>query len=297
VPPRLLAIDLDGTLFNSRQQISQRNVAALARARRAGVEICIATGRRHTFAWRSIAALVLEAGDVIISSNGAVVRQRDGLLLQRTELAHEHSLALCELAGEHRERLVFTFDRVDQAPEADCHPGSLLMESSTALHAVAPRWIDENRADIVEMVPLENGLRDQLASQAMACGGVGPMQRLHQRLEQAGVAQHLALYRTEYPARDFSFLDVLPQGASKGAALARLAALRGFTREQVAAIGDNFNDEDMLEYAGHSYITANGAPEMVAAAPARGWRVAPANDADGAAVAVDELLAAVYPGG
>lgn len=289
-PPRLLAIDLDGTLFDSRQQISPRNTAAIRAARQAGVEICIATGRRHTFAWRNIEALALEPADIILSSNGAVVRQRDGRLLHRTQLPHATSVALCAAAGEHRARLVFTFDKVDEDPAADRHVGSLLIENIAALHGPLERWVNENRADFVEVAPLEAGLTKERAIQAMICGEIAPMRHLEKQLRESNLASELAMHRTEYPARELSILDLLPAGCGKGPALAALAQQRGFTRMEVAAIGDNFNDRDMLEFAGRSYIMANGAPDLVAAAAQNGWAVAPPNDEDGVAVAIKELL-------
>ena len=58
--------------------------------------------------------------------------------------------------------------------------------------------------------------------------------------------------RTEYPARDLSILDLLPRGVSKGWALERLARRLGMDRKETMAIGDNWNDVDMLEWAGQA---------------------------------------------
>ena len=68
--------------------------------------------------------------------------------------------------------------------------------------------------------------------------------------------------RTEYPARDLSILDLLPPGVSKGWALERLAARLGVDRKETMAIGDNWNDVDMLEWAGQSVMMGNAAPEL-----------------------------------
>lgn len=290
-PPRLLAIDLDGTLFNSRQQVSPRNVQALQRARHAGVEICIATGRRHTFAWRHLDALELAPQDVLISANGAVVRCRDGRLLARTDFPRETSVELCAVTGEHRNRLVFTFDKVDADPAADRHAGSILVESLQGMPGGIERWIEDNRADMVEASPLESGLTEERAIQAMIYGDVGLVRDVETHLRKSSLGAQLAILRTEYRARSFAFLDILPAGCSKGAALAALAGLRGLRREEIAAIGDNFNDVDMLAFAGRSFITANGAPEMLAASAVQGWSTVPSNDEDGVAVAIDALLA------
>jgi hypothetical protein len=97
--------------------------------------------------------------------------------------------------------------------------------------------------------------------------------------------------RTEYPARDLSILDLLPRGVSKGAALKKLAAHLGVERNEVMAIGDNWNDVEMLEWAGQGVLMGNAAAELRAMAKARGWKLAPPNDEDGVAVVLEAAVA------
>jgi hydroxymethylpyrimidine pyrophosphatase-like HAD family hydrolase len=100
----------------------------------------------------------------------------------------------------------------------------------------------------------------------------------------------IAMHRTEYPERDLGILDLLPPNCSKGAALADYARSLGLERSEVAAIGDNFNDQDMLEYAGHAVVMANASAEMLNLADERGWSVTRSNDEDGVAEALGQLL-------
>jgi Cof subfamily protein (haloacid dehalogenase superfamily) len=288
LPIRLAALDLDGTLFNSRQQITPRTAAALAQAREAGIEICIATGRRHTFAWRMLGDAALQPSELVLSSNGAVIRERGGRLLHRTHLPRELSLELCRLAAEDRDRMVFTFDKVDTAPLASNHAGSLLMETSAPLYGILERWINDNRADILELPSLEQGLQNDLAIQAMVCGSIEPMRALEERFV-ASLGGAITVHRTEYAARDLCIVDILPAGCGKGVALAWLAQQRGLAPQQVAAVGDNFNDVHMLEFAGHSFLMANASPELLAAAQSNGWHVVPSNEEDGAALALEKM--------
>jgi hydroxymethylpyrimidine pyrophosphatase-like HAD family hydrolase len=97
--------------------------------------------------------------------------------------------------------------------------------------------------------------------------------------------------RTEYPGRDLSILDLLPPGVSKGWALQRLAARLGVDRKQTMAIGDNWNDVDMLEWAGQGVIMGNAAAELRAMARMRGWKQAPPNNEDGVAVVLEAAVA------
>ena len=97
--------------------------------------------------------------------------------------------------------------------------------------------------------------------------------------------------RTEYPARDLSILDLMPLGVTKGWALERLAGWLGVDRKQTMAIGDNWNDVDMLEWAGQGVMMGNAAPELRAMAERRGWQQAPPNDQDGVAVVLEAAVA------
>jgi hydroxymethylpyrimidine pyrophosphatase-like HAD family hydrolase len=95
--------------------------------------------------------------------------------------------------------------------------------------------------------------------------------------------------RTEYPVRDLCIVDVLNRDCSKGHALKRWAQYRGIPREQVMAIGDNFNDLEMLAFAGVPFIMGNACQEL----KARGWPVTSCNDENGVAAAVEQVLARV----
>ncbi len=289
-PIRLVAIDIDGTLVDSRQQISAATVAAIAAARAAGIEIVIATGRRHNYALRLLHDLNLHADDVIISSTGTVLRTADGRLLSRTTLPTAAALELCHQLDQHRDALVFTFDKIGESPLGLHQPGSLLVENRAALNSIIQKWVAENGPDISEISPLEDGLRGAPPIQAMVCGHIAPMRAIESQLIASPLAAALSIHRTEYAARDLCIVDLLPAGCGKGPALDELARLRGLLPEQVAAIGDNFNDLDMLRYAGRPFVMANASPELLAEAAASGWQVTDSNDSDGVAHALVSLL-------
>ena len=97
--------------------------------------------------------------------------------------------------------------------------------------------------------------------------------------------------RTSYPGRDLSILDLLPPGVSKGWALERMAARLGVDREETMAIGDNWNDVDMLEWAGQGVLMGNADLELRTMAKLSGWTLAPPNDQDGVAVVLEQMLA------
>ena len=98
----------------------------------------------------------------------------------------------------------------------------------------------------------------------------------------AGLAVGFALAVTLYESRDFAMIDVINAAVSKGAALAEWAGVRGFAREEVMAIGDNWNDREMLEFAGVPVIMGNCVAEL----QAQGWHLTLSNDAHGVAHAI-----------
>src|SRR5437016_14671777 len=78
----------------------------------------------------------------------------------------------------------------------------------------------------------------------------GPIARMRQALEVLSASKlAVTVLRTEYPVRDLSIVDVLKEGCSKSHALERWANYRGIAREPVMAIGDNYNDIEMLPLA------------------------------------------------
>jgi len=85
----------------------------------------------------------------------------------------------------------------------------------------------------------------------------------------------------------------LPPGVSKGWALERLARRLGVDRKETLAIGDNWNDVDMLEWAGQGFMMGNAAQELRTMAKMRGWKQAPPNDQDGVAHVIEGIVAKV----
>jgi hydroxymethylpyrimidine pyrophosphatase-like HAD family hydrolase len=120
----------------------------------------------------------------------------------------------------------------------------------------------------------------------MFCGTMARMSLALEALKGTGLQDKITILRTEYPVRDLSMIDVLNRGCSKGHALERWAGHRGFHRDEVMAVGDNHNDVEMLEFAGHPVIMGNACEEL----RARGWRVTLGNEACGIAAALDEVM-------
>jgi Cof subfamily protein (haloacid dehalogenase superfamily) len=271
----LIATDIDGTLLNPQFKISPDDLAALRRAHAAGIEIVLVTGRRHTFALPIAQQLGFDLW--LISSNGAITRSLAGETFHRDLMPREICRQLCSSMQDFRDHTVLTFDQETK--------GAIVIEHLDALSASIRRWLEKNMEYIEFVVPIERSLVTDPV-QTMFCGSMARMAEALLALAASGMGNRITVLRTEYPDRDLSMIDVLNAGCSKGHALSRWAAHRGFHRDQVMAIGDNHNDVEMLEFAGHPVIMGNACAEL----RQRGWLMTRGNDQCGVAAAVAGLL-------
>ena len=309
-PVKLIALDLDGTLLGAETQVSPRNLAALQAAQAAGIEVVIATGRRHSYALKVLRPLALDPETLLVSSNGAVVRTFASDLIERTHMEIPVARWLCGHLAEFRNALVITFDKV--GPDGEDTRGALVVEELEDLHASIDKWMIANAPYIAHIRPIEDALvSGEAPIQAMLCGTVERMRRAEALMishpwiaavgdTHAGDFENpevkISLNRTEYPERDLSIVDILPAGCSKGAALLRLAAARNIQPSEIMAIGDNWNDLSMLEIAGHPVLMGNAPDDLKQIAATRNWHITGHHLEDGVADAIEaELLTLTAP--
>ena len=293
---RLLALDIDGTLLDSSGQLPSANRDAIARAIDTGVEVALATGRRYDFA--RFVFEQLPAPLTLILSNGAVVKTHEGETMMRRLLPREVARQVLAAAPQHRSSAAVTFDRPRDA--------QIVYESIDWEHPRHSRFFAANRPFLAEVSPLEDCLTEDPV-QVMFTGGCAEMRELFDYLRRSGTTEEDAcgssssklaalvdeapdhrysVALTEYGHRDFSLVDVLQAGCSKGTALADWARERGYARQEVMAIGDNLNDLEMLEFAGCPIVMGNAIAEL----KARGWASTSTNDEAGVARAVESFI-------
>lgn len=283
-PVRLVAIDMDGTLLPTfAQEISTRTVRALRAAQEAGITVAIATGRRTAYAAPLLEGLGLRADTPLLTSNGAVTRTLGGDRIDHAHMEARVARGICGLLRPFGV-LVFTFDKLGR--------GELVLEELEKAQGRISLWVEANRNAIEVVKPLELALGDgEDPIQGMVTGTLGKMKKAEQALKASEWSSSCQCLRTEYPARDLSILDLLPPGVSKGWALERLAMRLGVDRDETMAIGDNWNDVDMLEWVGQAFVMGNAAQELRTMAKMRGWKQAPPNDQDGVAVVLEAAVA------
>jgi len=295
---KIIAIDMDGTLLGTNGQVSRRNLEALEAAEAAGIEIVIATGRRHSYAMHVLRDLHLHPDNALVSSNGTVIRTIGSTLLRRTHMDVDVARDLCAHMRDFRSTLVLTFDLV--GPDGEDSRGALTVENFAKLDSIIERWVRANERYIAEVSPIEDSLDGDPPIQMMFCGTQAHMLAAQNKMtelpwviaqdEDEAPGAKIVLHKTVYPERDLCILDVLPSGCSKASALRELATMRGISISDVMAIGDNWNDVPMLDAAGLAVVMANAPAGVKTLAHERGWTVGLSNDEDGVAAAIETIL-------
>jgi Cof subfamily protein (haloacid dehalogenase superfamily) len=271
---RLIALDIDGTLLDSRWRVSDANREAIQKATRCGIEVALVTGRRYDFALP--VAQDLGCPITMIVNNGGLIRSNDGRTRLKRLLSVNTARAVLDLGRPWRAGAAVIFDRPKK--------NQLILAQLDRDDSIRYAYYSRNLDFIGVVSPIEECLTE-MPLQVMFSGTVAEMDALEQLLLGSEVAAEIKLACTKYPSKDFAMLDVLPPGCTKGAALADWANSQGLQRDEILAIGDNHNDFEMLEFAGIAVVMQNSVPEL----KTYGWHETHSNDESGVAAAIEKF--------
>ena len=275
--PRVLALDIDGTLLNSQREISPRNHAAIAGALKAGVRIALVTGRRYPAA-RRIADLLPGRPTLVLHNGGLVIEET--VVLRVRPLRRSTAIAVLTFAKSVGADPVVHFGLAGE--------GLLYVENASPSHTLLAYYLSRSHPDVRVVPNLEAAVAmagdDPL--QVMFGGSMDEMSALARAVEGRGF--DIRALRTVYPKDDLSLIDIVAPTVDKSEALRFLCARWGLELDEVLAIGDNWNDREMLLTAGKGCVMGNADPEL----RALGLEVLPGNDEDGVAWAVERFVLA-----
>jgi 5-amino-6-(5-phospho-D-ribitylamino)uracil phosphatase len=276
MPFRLLAIDIDGTLVNSRDELTPPVRDALLRATAAGIHLVLATGRRYSKTLHLVEPLGISVP--IITASGALVKD----------------------AGTHQTLFRAEFEpdvlcRAMRVIDADGHDVVLCADTFAEGFDFYQLAAEARRPELAEYLALNPGsgrIRlDMMHSPppgifaGFAMGSRREMLELDGRLH-AALPGRLSTHVLRSPKYRGFMCELMPAGVTKWSAIARLARLWGIGREAICAVGDDVNDIPMIASAGLGVAMGNALPEVKAAAN----RIAPTHDEDGLARVVEWLL-------
>lgn len=288
---KLLALDLDGTLLNSRGEISSENIKAIRQAEEAGVLVTIATGRRFRDALPVAEQLQLNAP--IICHNGALLKYADSLeTVAVSILPRETVFEILRVGKAFGGNALVSADPVGK--------GVLLYDTISAENVPLQKYIAWSKrlhgVDAEEAVHhvenLESVVKDYETVHVSFSGACASMAHLEMILRDE-LNSTATILTTVYSKLNFTLIDVLPPDASKGIGVEKLAAINDLTAENVMTMGDNFNDLEMLEYAGTPVLMGNASPELLERAE---FHTTLSNDENGVALAIEKFILGEFNG-
>lgn len=275
MPYKLIAIDIDGTLLTTARTLTPRTTQAIVDTISNGIHVVLCTGRSLHSA-RPVAAQVHPRTHLVFHSGALILEHLDGPVLRTKNLARARAGALIAfLKREGYDPLVY-----DSVPESQ----GFLYEAERAPNEWRHRYIQAN-AGKAKMVPDLHAATVFEPAQLAAAGRRADIDRLQKSL-QAGWPDVGVIRSRSTLIPDYWFLEIVPVEVSKGAALAFLGAHYAIPPSDMIAVGDNFNDLDMIEYAGLGVAVANAPDEVKAAADV----VVPSNDEDGVVYVIERYL-------
>lgn len=247
--PKLIAVDLDGTLLDERGEPHRRDVCALQAAAREGIVVTIVTGRLYSGTRASAAALGL-SGPVACVDGSHVVDavSHETLLHQGIRGAAATSLR----------------DAIGRAG-----PSTFLFVEDTILHDEAGQpylqYVQTWSRDLRRTSAVGEHELWQRASGVTAVVAVGTAAQIGDAVEEIRQSLSSSVQVTMFPVRRIANawgLVARAKGGTKGTALLWIASYYGCDRSEVVAVGDWFNDVPMFQVAGRSFAMGH-APEGV----------------------------------
>lgn len=255
---KLVACDLDGTLFNSEMEVSQENIQAIHQAQENGIEFLIATGRAPKESKVLLHEFNIHTG--FINLNGGLVYDPDGELIVKNPISKQKASQIFNLL--HQEHFYFEVLTKDHIYTENLHARianiARLMVDLNGISFKQAVAISAGNKSIMNMTQI-NDCRELLSSpeeiyKIMVFDSRGPaaFSEITPTIQKFG-----DLIITSSSA---SNIEINNFHAQKGIALLAYAQKKGIATKEVAAIGDNLNDLNMIKMAGTGVAMGNAIP-------------------------------------
>ncbi|HBG00658.1 MAG TPA: hypothetical protein DDW87_03675 [Firmicutes bacterium] len=270
---KLLALDIDGTVLNSRSTLTPRTKAAILRAIQGGVRVVLATGRRLTNTLPL--ANILGLTELVVVHNGVVVYDPalgQSIYQGGVDLALAQEI-VDKLDSVSMNYVVYTGESAGERVVAPLGSWRAPEDLLTYYLGEKAQFVDKIKLD---SPPIRISLIDRAAK----------VDRFFDELAKNydGGQIHHMLFGTE--RNIWRGIEIIPADCNKGTGLRFVAERLGIDASEVVAIGDNINDLEMIRWAGQGVAMANGSELLKTQAK----RIAPSNDHDGVAQIIEELL-------
>jgi len=234
----LLVTDMDGTMLTTDKRISEENIAAIREFQKAGGRFSIATGRSIPSLEHYVHLLQIDT-PVILYNGGAVYDYGKRKILWHNEL--------CESAYE------FTKDVYKTFPDVGIE---ILLDDQI--------YVAQSNSFVKQHLDNEHLSYVECSIDEAPKGWYKVLFALDPALMDEFEAYMRSKYDSEvcFVRSDVHYFEMLPLGSSKGGALLHLAELTGIPIDDTVAIGDYFNDYEMIQNAGFGVVVENAPPEL-----------------------------------
>jgi Cof subfamily protein (haloacid dehalogenase superfamily) len=282
---QLIAIDLDGTLLNSKDNISAKNVQAIKELKRQGIEVTLATGRDY----HDALAILKKAGlsTHVISSNGTSVHKIDGERLSISSISMDVARGMLKWLEQEKYYYEVTANDVTYTP---IHSKAYLEKELWRMRKNCPAALDELQLELNKLMRSIATVEhyEELFTFPAAYQNILVFSPDKARLA-AGAAFFKAMPELNVVSSLDHNIEMNAKSASKGAALKILADSLKLSLDNTLAMGDNYNDVSMFQTAKYSIAMGNAKDDIKAACSF----VTLKNDEDGVAYALDNIVAAL----
>ncbi|SNR94690.1 hypothetical protein SAMN05446037_100220 [Anaerovirgula multivorans] len=255
---KLLATDMDGTLLMNNKVLSQENIEALKRAKNQGVEIVICTGRPYPNVKPYLEQLGFDCW--VITNNGAVIRNKEGKIISAVYMkpkALEEAIVLLQKENIYFHVSDEKYTYIKSYRERIKNIQRLILQtgvSNLKAHLLSTWFVFFNGSH--KKVNFSSFIRDggKAASIFILSKCQQQLQNISKKLKD--------IKAIDITSSGYDNVEVLDENATKGKALQQLAKVLNINQEAIIAVGDNYNDLSMIEYAGLG-VAMNNAEKAV----------------------------------
>jgi hydroxymethylpyrimidine pyrophosphatase-like HAD family hydrolase len=256
---RLLALDVDGTVCDSRHEIADSTCAAIARVRAAGIRVVLATGRRYRDTLPVAARLGIDAP--LVTASGALVKDpRSHATLERAAFDAEVLAGVLRLVVERGHEPILYSDSYVAGFDFHCRR----LPHPARLRCGVDEYLDRNRA-LADVRPDLDRAPPAGIFAGFAMGAHGAMRDLEAALHSAW-PDRLALHTIRSPRYRDWMCEIAPVGFTKWSGLVAVAGRLGIEPDAICAVGDDVNDLPMIRAAGLGIAMGNATADVRAAA-------------------------------
>lgn len=280
---RMLVVDVDGTLLDSRSHLPDKTKDALLAAKRRGMKVILATGRRYRRALPTIQKLgILEP--IILHTGGLIKDPKDHRTIYKRPLSKETASRVVAAVKEYGLQPIIYLDNFPEGPD--------FLVESTRGHPFFQEYLKGNEGFYTSFSPIEEHLPQEAVEmgvfdqedklRALASG----LRKNFSQVVDTNLIEEVGYHLIETAESSGKVLEIFRRGATKWQAVVNLLARFRLASDEIIAIGDDVNDIEMIKGAGLGIAVDNALPQVKEAAS----YIVASNDEGGVAEVVNEFI-------